>query len=246
MPEPSLTNYIIAAICAFLLGISKSGIKGIASLIVTGLALVYGAKNSTGIMMPLLLVGDIFAITYYKRHVQKVYIIKLLPWMVLGVLLGVIGGSYISERIFKYGMALIVVFSVGLMYYWENKKDKTVPSHWGFASSMGLLAGFTTMIGNLAGAFSNIYFLAMRIPKNNFIGTAAWLFFLINSFKVPFHIWSWKTINSESIIISLKLIPFVIMGLIAGIFLVKKIEDENYRKLILLFTAIGGFAILFN
>tara|TARA_A100001015_G_scaffold264897_1_gene312825 strand:- start:523 stop:1263 length:741 start_codon:yes stop_codon:yes gene_type:complete len=246
LPELSLINYIIAAICAFLLGISKSGIKGIASLIVTGLALVYGAKNSTGIMMPLLLVGDVFAITYYKRHVQKEYIIKLLPWMVLGVLLGVIGGNYISESIFKNGMALIILFSVGLMYYWENKKDKTVPSHWSFASSMGLLAGFTTMIGNLAGAFSNIYFLAMRIPKNNFIGTAAWLFFFINSFKVPFHIWSWKTINSESILISLKLIPFVIMGLIAGVFLVKKIEDEIYRKLILLFTAIGGVAILFN
>ena len=246
MPEPSLINYIIAAICAFLLGISKSGIKGIASLIVTGLALVYGAKNSTGIMMPLLLVGDVFAITYYKRHVQKKYIIKLLPWMVLGVLLGVIGGNYISESIFKNGMALIILFSVGLMYYWENKKDKTVPSHWSFASSMGLLAGFTTMIGNLAGAFTNIYFLAMRIPKNNFIGTAAWLFFLINSFKVPFHIWSWKTINSESILISLKLIPFVIVGLIIGVLLVKKIEDESYRKLILLFTAIGGVAILFN
>ena len=246
MLEPSLLNYVIAAICALLLGISKSGIKGIASLIVTGLALVYGAKNSTGILMPLLLVGDVFAITYYKRHVQKEYIIKLLPWMVLGVLFGVIGGSYISESIFKYGMALIILFSIGLMYYWENKKDKTVPSHWIFASSMGLLAGFTTMIGNLAGAFSNIYFLAMRIPKNNFIGTAAWLFFLINSFKVPFHIWSWKTINSESILISLKLIPFVIMGLISGVFLVKKIEDESYRKLILLFTAIGGVAILFN
>ena len=246
MLEPSLLDYTIAAICALLLGISKSGIKGIASLIVTGFALVYGAKNSTGILMPLLLVGDVFAITYYKRHVQKEYIIKLLPWMVLGVLFGVIGGSYISESIFKYGMALIILFSVGLMYYWENKKDKTVPSHWIFASSMGLLAGFTTMIGNLAGAFTNIYFLAMRIPKNNFIGTAAWLFFLINSFKVPFHIWSWKTINSESILISLKLIPFVIVGLIIGVFLVKKIEDESYRKLILLFTAIGGVAILFN
>ncbi len=246
MLEPSLLNYIIAAICALLLGISKSGIKGIAPLIVTGLALVYGAKNSTGILMPLLLVGDVFAITYYKRHVQKEYIIKLLPWMVLGVLFGVIGGSYISESIFKYGMALIILFSVGLMYYWENKKDKAVPSHWIFASSLGLLAGFTTMIGNLAGAFTNIYFLAMRIPKNNFIGTAAWLFFLINSFKVPFHIWSWKTINSESILISLKLIPFVIVGLIIGVFLVKKIEDESYRKLILLFTAVGGVAIFFN
>ena len=77
MLEPTLLNYIIAATCAILLGISKSGIKGIASLIVTGLALVYGAKNSTGILMPLLLVGDVFAISYYKRHVQKEYIIKL-------------------------------------------------------------------------------------------------------------------------------------------------------------------------
>jgi uncharacterized membrane protein YfcA len=196
--------------------------------------------------MPLLLVGDVFAITYYKRHVQKEYIIKLLPWMVVGVLVGVVGGNYITEALFKYGMALIILFSVGLMYYWENKKDKTIPSHWTFGGSMGLLAGFTTMIGNLAGAFSNIYFLAMRLPKNNFIGTAAWLFFLINSFKVPFHIWSWETINSKSILVSLQLVPFVLIGLVAGVFLVKKIENESYRKLILLFTAIGGVAILFN
>lgn len=196
--------------------------------------------------MPLLLVGDVFAITYYKRHLQKKHLFKLLPWMVIGVLIGVAGGTYISERIFKYGMASIILFSVALMYYWENKKDKTVPTHWTFGGSMGLLAGFTTMIGNLAGAFSNIYFLALRLPKNNFIGTAAWLFFLINAFKVPFHIWSWETINKSSVIISLKLVPFVIIGLVMGVFLVQKIENENYRKLILLFTAIGGIAILFN
>ena len=246
MLEVGILNFSLAAFCAFLLGVSKSGIKGIASLIVTGLALVYGAKNSTGILMPLLLVGDVFAITYYKRHVQKEYIIKMLPWMVIGVLIGVVGGQYITESLFKYGMAIIILFSVGLMYYWENKKDKTIPSHWTFASSMGLLAGFTTMIGNLAGAFSNIYFLAMRLPKNNFIGTAAWLFFIINAFKVPFHIWTWETINSTSLQISLQLVPFVLIGLVAGVFLVKKIENDSYRKLILLFTAIGGVAILFN
>ncbi len=246
MEEISSLNFIIAAFCALLLGISKAGIKGIASLIVTGLALVYGAKESTGILMPLLLVGDVFAIIYYKRHLQKKHLFKLLPWMIIGVLIGVAGGTYISERVFKYGMASIILFSVALMYYWENKKDKTVPSHWTFGGSMGLLAGFTTMIGNLAGAFSNIYFLALRLPKNNFIGTAAWLFFLINAFKVPFHIWSWETINKSSVIISLKLVPFVIIGLVMGVFLVQKIENEHYQKLILLFTAIGGIAILFN
>ena len=244
--ELELYKFTIAAFCAFLLGVSKSGIKGIAALIVTGFALVYGAKTSTGVLMPLLLVGDVFAITYYKRHVQWKYIVKLMPWMVLGVLAGVVGGSYISDDFFKYGMGGIILFSVGQMYYWENKKDKTVPTHWSFGTIMGVLAGFTTMVGNLAGAFSNIYFLAMRLPKNAFIGTAAWLFFIINSFKVPFHIWSWETINTSSLPKSLELVPFVVAGLFVGVFLVKKINDESYRKLILLFTALGGIVILFN
>lgn len=246
MGSLSLFNFALAAFCAFLLGISKSGLKGIAALIVTGFALVYDARNSTGVLMPLLLVGDVFAIIYYKRHVKWKYIAKLLPWMIAGVLLGVLGGKFISEDIFKYGMASIILFSVALMYYWENKKDKTIPSHWSFGSSMGILAGFTTMVGNLAGAFSNIYFLAMRLPKNAFIGTAAWLFFIINSFKIPFHIWSWGTINRISIWKSIELVPFVIFGLFVGVYLVKKINDDAYRKLILLLTAVGGVVILFN
>ena len=108
------------------------------------------------------------------------------------------------------------------MYYWENRKNKKIPTHWSFGSSMGILAGFTTMVGNLAGAFTNIYFLAMRLPKNIFIGTAAWLFFVINSFKIPFHVWSWNTINKISIVKSLELVPFVILGLLLGVFVVKK------------------------
>jgi len=109
-----------------------------------------------------------------------------------------------------------------------------------------LLAGFSTMVGNLAGAFSNIYFLAIKLPKNEFIGTAAWLFFIINLFKVPFHIWVWETINLESLKISLTLIPAVISGLLLGVFLVKKINNNKYRKLILIFTGLGGLAILFQ
>ncbi|MEK9614387.1 MAG: sulfite exporter TauE/SafE family protein [Flavobacteriaceae bacterium] len=246
MSSLSLIDFSIVASCAFLLGLAKSGIKGIAALIVTGFALVYGAKSSTGVLMPLLLVGDVFAIIYYKRHVQWKYIAQLMPWMIAGVLLGVVGGTYISDQLFKYGMATIILFSVGMMYYWENKKDKRIPKHWTFASSMGILAGFTTMVGNLAGAFSNIYFLAMRLPKNAFIGTAAWLFFIINAIKVPFHIWSWETIQSTSVLKSLELVPFVLVGLISGVFLVKKIKNESYRKLILLFTAMGGVAMILN
>ena len=111
---------------------------------------------------------------------------------------------------------------------------------------MGILAGFTTMVGNLAGAFTNIYFLAMRLPKNEFIGTAAWLFFLINIFKVPFHVFVWKTMSWHSLLRSFQLIPALLLGLLLGVFLVKRIKNDNYRKLILLFTALGGLAIFFQ
>ena len=237
---------MIAFSAALLLGIAKSGIKGLAILIVTGLALVYGAKESTGILMPLLICGDILAVIYYKRHVKWVYLIKLLPWMVAGVLVGVVFGKDLPEDLFKSGMAVIILISVAMMYYWERKKNRKVPNHLSFAALMGMMAGFTTMVGNLAGVFSNIYFLAIKLPKNEFIGTAAWLFFIINLFKVPFHIWSWGTINLASFQISLSLIPAVILGFVFGVSIVKKIKNDRYRQLILLLTGLGGLTIFFQ
>jgi uncharacterized membrane protein YfcA len=164
--------------------------------------------------------------------------------MILGVLTGVVLGKDLPEDLFKSGMAFIILISVIMMYYWERKKDRKVPTHWSFAALMGMMAGFTTMVGNLAGAFSNIYFLAIKLPKNEFIGTAAWLFFIINLFKVPFHIWSWGTINWASFQISMGLIPTVIAGFGLGVFLVKKINNDKYRQLILVLTGLGGLAIL--
>ena len=102
------------------------------------------------------------------------------------------------------------------------------------------------MIGNLAGSFANIYFLAIRLPKNEFIGTAAWLFFIINFFKLPFHIFIWKTINIDSLYNSLILSPFLIIGLLMGVKIVKKIKYDSYRKLILFFTGLGAIIILFK
>ena len=236
--------FFIALGCALLLGIAKAGIKGLAVLIVTGLALVYGARESTGILMPLLICGDILAVIYYKQHVKWVYLLKLLPWMMVGVLIGVFLGKDLPEDLFKSCMAMIILISVIIMYYWERNKDRKVPNHWGFTTLIGIMAGFTTMVGNLAGAFSNIYFLAIRLPKNEFIGTAAWLFFIINLFKIPFHIWSWGTINWNSFQISLTLIPVLVIGFSLGVFLVKKINNDKYRQLILLLTGLGGLAIL--
>ena len=238
--------YVLAFLAAFVLGISKAGVKGIAVLIVTLMALAFGGKASTGMLMPLLIVGDIFAISYYHRHTQWHYLKKFLPWMMLGVVLGVFIGKDLPEKTFQLGMGVTILATLGMLVWWEQKKEKKVPTHWTFGGFMGVMAGITTMIGNLAGAFSNIYFLALKLPKNHFIGTAAWLFFFTNLFKLPFHIFVWKTISIESLQIFLYLVPGLVMGLLCGIWLVKKITDLFFKRMILVLTALGAFVLFFK
>ncbi|MEZ4971384.1 MAG: sulfite exporter TauE/SafE family protein [Flavobacteriaceae bacterium] len=245
-PDITATAWILALTAAFVIGISKAGIKGIAIINVTLMALAFGAKESTGLIVPLLVVGDAFAVIYYNRHAQWKYIVAFLPWMILGILIGTSIGKDLPETTFKISMSAIILGTVIMMYWWDRKKSKNVPTHWAFAGFIGTMAGITTMIGNLAGAFSNIYFLAMRLPKNEFIGTAAWLFFIVNIFKLPFHIFIWKTITPETLLINLKLLPGIIVGIIIGVQLVKIIKEQFYRKMILVLTAIGAFLILFR
>ena len=237
-------SWLVAGLAIFTLGISKSGLKGISILIVTLMAVVFGGKASTGIIVPLLLVGDTCAVIYYNRHTQWRYLKQLLPAMMVGVVIGTWVGKDLPEKLFKQMMAVIILATVIMMYWWDRKKDKRVPDRWWFAILMGLMAGFTTMIGNLAGTFTNLFFLAMRLPKNHFIGTAAWLFFIINLFKLPFHIFAWHTITWDTLKLDLQLVPFILLGFVIGIRLVRAIKDQYYRRLILILTGIGAIIIL--
>nr|WP_245731299.1 sulfite exporter TauE/SafE family protein [Kriegella aquimaris] len=242
----SIMAWGMAVAAAMVIGLSKAGIKGIAIINVTLMALAFGAKESTGLVVPLLIAADIFAVIYYNRHARWYYIIRFLPWILAGIIIGVLIGNDLDESTFKIGMAVIIVVSVLMMYWWDRRKSKSVPTHWAFAGTVGIIAGITTMIGNLAGAFSNIYFLAMRVPKNEFIGTAAWLFLIINVFKLPFHVWVWKTITPETLLIDLKLLPGILIGVFLGVRLVKIIKEDFYRKMILVLTAVGAVLILFR
>ena len=151
-------HWVAISFAVFLLGISKSGIKGVSILIVVILAFVFGEKASTGILLPMLIFADILAVIYYNRHADWAIIKKLIPWMIVGVLVGVWVGNDISEIIFKRLMAVIIIVSVIIMFYLEKRKSDAIPKNQLFSTGMGFLTGFTTMIGNLAGPISNIYF----------------------------------------------------------------------------------------
>jgi uncharacterized membrane protein YfcA len=242
----SLTEWILIFLAAFIIGLGKAGLKGIDMFSITLMAFVFGSKSSTGIVLPLLCVADIAAVAYYNRHAQWKHFWKLIPWMIIGILLGVVIGKDMDEAVFRKIMAVIILTTIIIVLVMEYRKTKQVPKHPLFTISTGLAAGFTTMLGNLAGAFANLYFLAMQIPKNDFIGTAAWIFLCINLFKLPFQVFFWKNINSQSLQIDLVLIPALALGFSIGILIVGKIQDEKYRKIVILLTLIGSVFMFFK
>lgn len=244
--EASVLNWALIAAGAFIIGLSKAGVKGIDMMNVTIMAIVFGGKASTGIVLPLLCVADVLAVRYYHRHARWDHFWKLIPWMAAGILAGVWIGKDLDETSFRKVMAFIIVLTVGIVLLLEWRKGFAVPHNPVFVAGMGLASGVTTMLGNLAGAFSNLYFLAMRLVKNDFIGTAAWLFLVINFFKLPFQVLYWKNITAASLYIDLLLLPALLLGFFTGIRLVAKIQDDTYRKVVIVLTVVGALAIFFK
>lgn len=224
---------------------SKTGLSGAGMLVVPIMASVFGAKESTGIVLPMLVMADVFGVTYYNRHAEIKYLIKLAPSTIAGVLIGIWVGDVINGEQFTLLLAIVILFGVGVTIWQEVTKSKLIVHNLFFASIAGFLGGFTTMIGNAAGPVMSIYFLSMGLPKNSFIGTSAWFFFLVNIFKVPFHITIWDTITWETFKIDLFMFPFIAVGAFIGIKVVKLIPEKPYRIFILVTIVLASLKLFF-
>lgn len=241
----STLQWILLAICAMLVGMSKVGVPGVSMLAVPTLAIIFGGKTSTGILLPMLMMADLFGVGYYHRHVQWKYLWKLLPWAFIGIGIALWVGETVNDIWFKNIIAILVFFCIGLMLWKDRQKgDKLFPDTWWFAASMGVLGGFATMIGNVAGPIFAIYLLAMHLPKNNFIGTSAWFFLILNFSKFPLHILVWKTINWQTLTLDLCVFPAIALGAFLGIKLVKLLSDKLYRSTVIIITALSALLLL--
>ncbi|MDO6473928.1 sulfite exporter TauE/SafE family protein [Alteromonas sp. 1_MG-2023] len=239
----SFTDISIVLAIGFMVGLAKAGIHGTSLLSVPLLAILFGGKGSSGIMLPMLIAADVFAVYHYHRHANWQFLMKLFPPAIAGVLLGTWLGDHIDDGMFMRVMAVIIFASVALML-WLEKRKADVPDNTTFAVLTGVMGGFTTMVGNLAGSVMAVYLLSMRLPKNVFIGTAAWFFLVINLFKVPFHVFVWETISWESLKLNLLALPLIIAGVYCGIWLVKRISEAHYRWLVIIMTLLAALALL--
>jgi uncharacterized protein len=234
----------LVLLCSILIGISKSGISGAGIVVVPVFAGIFGARPSTGILLPMLVVADIIAVFYYNQHAQWEFLFRLLPWTIAGIILGVWIGDVVNDDAFKTMISVIIFICLGLMVWQDARKKKIkVPETWWFSGLTGLAGGFATMIGNAAGPIMSVYLLSMHLPKNHYIGTGAWFFLIINVFKIPFHYYFWDTINTDTLVFNAGMIPVIAIGGLIGILIVRKFPERAYRLLIILTTGISALLL---
>ena len=220
-------------LCALGIGMAKTGLGGIGLLVVPIMAGIFGPKESTGILLIILILADIFGVGFYYRHAEINKLIQLAPSTLLGILIGVLVGDRIDAYQFRFVMGTVVIIGAVLMTFQPNNKNNGRVSFF-YSYTVGSLAGFSTMVGNAAGPIMTIYFLSIGFQKNKFIGTTAWFFLLVNIFKVPFHMFFWKTIDLSIILFDLSLFPVIIFGALLGVYIVKRIPEKPYRIILIL------------
>jgi len=241
----STWQWVWVIISAFLVGFSKTGISGFMMPVIPIIASVFGGKESTGVILPLLLIGDVFALYYYNRHAKWKDIKKLLPWTFIGLIFGVIVGNYINDKQFKMIISISVLVCLFTLIYTERKgKSLNVPKSRWFYVLAGIATGFASMIGNAAGPIFSVYLLTMNFKKNDFMGTTAWFFFLINLTKVPLQIFFWHNISLKMVVLSIGTLPVIAIGALLGMMVIKKINEKYFRYIIIGMTAIAAVRLL--
>ncbi len=235
MLEFDMFAWLIIAICAVLIGLTKTGIPGLGILAIPLMAAIVPARSSTGIVLVMLMIGDAFAIIYYRHNAIWSYLVKLLPWTVAGVVIGYFMMGIINDQQLKPIIGVIILVILGLNFWRNRKADVSVPT--------GLAAGITTMMANAAGPIIIIYFLAMRLPKTEFIGTGAWYYFILNWFKVPFSL-NLGLITDQSLQLNALLFPIIAVGAVAGIIAIKYIPEKKFEVIVQILTLVAAINLL--
>ena len=245
--SPHLDPWRLAALVgvALLVGMGKSGLSGVGLLAIPLLASTVGALPSTGLMLLLLISGDVFAVSAYRRHADGRMILRLLPATLAGIAIGAVVGRFLSPTGFRWAIAAVVVVCLVLMVFQEWKgADKAIPHSVALALLIGAASGFATMVGNAAGPIFAVYLLAMGFDKSRFLGTSAVFFLIVNLTKVPIQVVLLHNIGWTTVLSALALLPAVGLGLWVGLKLLKLIPEKAFRRLVIAMTALAAVRLM--
>jgi len=239
----SANQLLLGALAALLVGFSKTGVPGLGILMVPLMAMVFPAKLSVGAVLPMLIVGDILAVKLYRRHAQWNKLWPLFPWVLAGCIPGAWALWAFGDKQFQPALGWLVLGMIALDVLRRWLRWDRVPQHWAFVGFTGFAAGFATTLGNVAGPIMSIYLLAHGLKKNEFLGTGAWYFLIVNVAKIPIFA-GVGIITAETLRFDLLAVPAILVGAALGWYTQSRLPQRVFNIAVLALAAVAALRLV--
>jgi uncharacterized membrane protein YfcA len=241
MPDLAAWQWVLGLVCAFMVGAGKTGVPGVGTFIVPLMVMAVGdARYAASWTVPILSTGDVFAVLYWRRHADAGKLFSLIPWVAAGMIGGALALA-LPEQVLRriIGVTILLMLAV----YLRQKRSAGIQKE-GRAALYGIAAGFATTVANAAGPVMNMYLLNRRLPKERFVATGAWFFFVVNIAKVPIYSW-YGLFTRESLIFDALMVPAVICGAFLGLWLIRHTPQRVFDTVIILITSVSSIFLFF-
>jgi uncharacterized membrane protein YfcA len=243
-------EFAALAFAALLVGFSKTAVSGANTVSLAIFAAVLPARASTGVLLPILIVGDVLAVLTYRRHAHWPTLWRLFPAVGAGVVLGTVFLLWADDGIVRTSIGAILLMMAAVTVWRRRTAEKeedpdevTTPAGRVKARSYGVLGGFTTMVANAGGPVMSMYLLSAGFRKLGFLGTSAFFFLIVNVSKVPFSA-GLGLIDGPSLLLDAALAVFVVPGALLGKWAVNRINQRLFEHLVIAATVVGGVQLL--
>ncbi|WP_149830081.1 sulfite exporter TauE/SafE family protein [Streptomyces tailanensis] len=246
----SAAEFAVLAFAALLVGFSKTAVSGANTVSLAIFAAVLPARASTGVLLPLLIVGDVLAVLTYRRHAHWPTLWRLFPAVGAGVVFGTLFLMWADDQIVRTSIGAILLLMTAVTLWRRRTADKdgepdavTTRAGRAKARSYGVLGGFTTMVANAGGPVMSMYLLSAGFRKLGFLGTSAFFFLIVNVSKVPFSV-GLGLIDGPSLLLDAALALFVLPGALLGKWAVDRINQRLFEQIVIAATVVGGLQLL--
>ncbi len=246
MPTSPLTFYTMAALVALLIGFSKGGLGGTLGALATPLmALVMPADQVIGLVLPILMVADVFAVASLWKRWDWRLIVLMLPGAVIGVTIGTYFITNAPTATLKLALGIIVLlFALYKIFETRLFNQLTYEAKDWHGVFAGTVAGFSSALAHTGGPPISIYLLMRRVPTHAFNATSALFFAIINWVKVPYYIYA-QLFDIQQMRSLIWLLPLLPLGVWGGKWAADKVSREVFERVIVVLLVVTALLLIF-
>jgi len=244
--NPTVFLIMLAAV-AFLISLSKGGLGGMAGTLSTPLmALVMPVNQVLGLLLPIMLLADVFAIALHWRKWNGRLVWLLIPGAVIGVTIGTYFIANVSTNVLKIGLAIIALLFVAYKVLEKRILGslKYQERNWhGWLA--GTTAGFTSAMAHSGVPPISIYLMLQDVSPSVFIATSVLFYAILNWIKVPFYFFT-GLFDFQRLWQISWVFPIVPFGVWIGRWLVTKVSKKIFDNIILVLLVVTALLLIFG